>query len=435
MKGNWFVAMGLIPGPCSAGAARAGKQKAKHARLALSALTLAMLSTSVSAQEVTLRFWDNWSDQSDAIDAMIDAFEQANPDIRIERSVQTFEDFQTVIQTALNAGTGPDVMVYSPGPAFAGTLIDAGLLLPLDDMFAEGGALDHIYGWAQERTTVDGVNYGVGHEVEFLGVYYNRDLFERPGLTEPKTYEEFLEIAAALKGEGLYPVTFGNAAGWPAYHTFSMYANNAVSKSELEAMINGQASWDRPEIVDAIQKAFVDLQEQGFLSPTPNAVSYDDASSLFVNGQAAMNMTGSWMIRRYIDNDFETGFFFLPAAEGETTLPPAGLGSSVNISAKTAHPVEAKRFVAFMFAPENAHFWIEGARMIPAYDFDPSQMDVPGLFKFAIDAIADYEMGFNIDVMTTARFNETMSNGFQAVLAGDRTAAEQATALEAASKQ
>jgi hypothetical protein len=44
-------------------------------------------------------------------------------------------------------------------------------------------------------------------------------------------------------------------------------------------------------------------------------------------------------------------------------------------------------------------------------------------------------MGVNIDVLTPEAFNTAMLDGFQAVLGGDRTAAEQAAALQASMAQ
>ena len=162
----------------------------------------------------------------------------------------------------------------------------------------------------------------MGHQLEFLAAYYNKDLFEERGIAVPTTYEEFLATCEALKGAGVVPVAFGNAAGWPAFHNFSLYANNMIPADKLEAMIAGEESWDSPEVVAAIRPAFSDMEAAGCFNPSVNAVSYDDANALFSGGMAGMTLTGSWMIRSFQDSPFETGFFFLPAPEGGETLPP-----------------------------------------------------------------------------------------------------------------
>ena len=57
------------------------------------------------------------------------------------------------------------------------------------------------------------------------------------------------------------------------------------------------------------------------------------------------------------------------------------------------------------------------------------------LLAKTMEALSMDEMGVNIDILTPEAFNTTMLDGFQAVLAGDRTAEEQAAALQASVAQ
>jgi len=391
-------------------------------------------ATGALAQATTLRVLDTFTETSDGMDALVAAFEEANPDIDVQRDVQAVDDMRPTIQTALNSGTGPDVFYYDTGPGFGGVLAKAGLVRPLDDFYASG-ALDHIYPWTHERVTFDGKLYGIGHAVEFLSVYYNADLFKEHGLSAPTTYQEFLGLCESLKNEGMIPIAFGNAQGWPAFHTFSLYANNMIPQDRLKAMIAGEESWDTPEIVGAIQAGFVDLDKNGCFNPSVNAASYDDAIALFTSGMAAMVMTGSWIIPTLQEAPFNVDFFFLPAPEGGTTTPPAGLSSGYFVSAATQHPEEAERFLKFLFDPANANYWVEGMSVIPPYIVDPATVTASPLMGRTMQALSSDTMGLNIDVLTPEAFNTVMQDGFQAVLAGDRTPAEEATALQAAMGQ
>jgi raffinose/stachyose/melibiose transport system substrate-binding protein len=399
-----------------------------------SASAFALMAGGALAQTIELRVLDSFTETAAGMDNLIVAFEAANPDIDVIRDVMLTDDMRAVIQTALNSGTGPDVFYYDTGPGFAGVLAEAGLLRPLDDLYASG-ALDHVYDWTKERTTFGGHVYGVGNQLEFVAVFYNADLFAELGLTVPATYEDFLAVAAAIKEAGVIPVAFGNQAGWPAFHNFSLYANNFVPQERLEAMIAGAEPWTAPEVEAAVQAMFIDMQEAGFLNPSVNAVSYDDANNLFMTGLAAMTMTGSWMIPVFKDTEFQAGMFFLPAPAGKTTLPPAGLGSGYFISSATEHPEAAERFITFLYDPANAAYWIEQMYSIPPYDVDTTNLDVSPLLAQTMDALAVTPMGYNIDVLTSAEFNTAMLDGFQAVLASDRTAAEQVAAMQAAAMQ
>ena len=80
---------------------------------------LTLLASGALAQQVTLRVLDTFTVTSDQMDALIAKFEEANPDIDVQRDVQAVDDMRPTIQTALNSGTGPDVLYYDTGPGFA----------------------------------------------------------------------------------------------------------------------------------------------------------------------------------------------------------------------------------------------------------------------------------------------------------------------------
>lgn len=386
-----------------------------------------------AADPVTLRVWDSFTNEiaDTGMKALIARFEAANPDIKIVRDAQTADNMRPVIQTALASGTGPDIIYYDTGPGYGKVLADAGLLAPLDDAYA-AGAFEAVYDWTRPRTTYGGKTFGVGNELETYWVYYNADQFRELKLDPPKTYDDFLKIAAALKDAGTIPVAFGDQGGWPAYHLFSVYLNNLAGKEKVGQLLTGGASWDDPVVVEAIRQFFVDMNQKGYLIPDATAVKYDDAVALFTAGQAGMHISGTWALDR-IDGKtpFEAGAFFLPKPDGGA-LPPAGLGSGYFVSSKTANKDAAVKFLSFLFDPAQADIWMEQMLVIPPYSVDASKFDLPPLFKEAIATIAGQDMGENVDVMTPDKFNTAMGDGFQAVLLGQKTPEQQAKDLEAA---
>jgi hypothetical protein len=65
---------------------------------------------------------------------------------------------------------------------------------------------------------------------------------------------------------------------------------------------------------------------------------------------------------------------------------------------------------------------------------NPKGLDVPELFKEVLEDLSaspeTQSFGYNIDVLAPQNFNEVMSNGFQEVLDGRRSPAEQSAALQ-----
>jgi raffinose/stachyose/melibiose transport system substrate-binding protein len=407
-------------------------------------LVLSGFAPSVHSQDepITLLLWDTYdennTDKAGIVEAIIARFEEDHPNVDIVREVQSFDNMKPLINTALASGTGPDIVLYGTGAGFMGPLVDANLLLPLDDYVEQYGWRDRIYPWTWDSATFNGQVFAIGHELEMIGVYYNKDIFAELGLEVPTTYEEFLAVCEAVKEAGYIPLAFANQPGWPAYHLFSSFTNVLEGKEGMDELFAGERPWTDEAVVQAIQMAFVDLNDAEYFIPSPNAITYEEGNVLFYTGVAAMHHTGMWLYGEIITNsDFEVGFFALPAIGDMPSLPPGGMGSGLMLSAATEHPDEAAAFMDLFFSEEFAQLWYEEGNTIPPLDVDPAQFDLEPLFLSFAQTIRESStggggLGYNIDVLTPPDFNTVMNEGFQAVLNGDRTPAEQAEALQAA---
>jgi raffinose/stachyose/melibiose transport system substrate-binding protein len=393
-------------------------------------------ATEVPVEKVTLSVWDTFTEegQSAGMDKMIEMFEASHPNIEIVRDAQTIDNLRPVVQTALGADNGPDIIYYDTGSGYAGVLADAGLLLPLDDAYEANNWNDRIYSWTKDRVTFDGKTYGIGNELEFIGVYYNKTIFEELGVSEPQTYEEFLQICDKAKAAGYTPIAFADGPKWPAYHQFSIMANNIAGKEKLDSILFGDGSWNDPDIVKSIKTFFVDMNQAGYFLPDTTAISYEDGNAVFYSGQAAMDITGTWLLSEMSNNvqDFEVDFFFFPSIDGKPVMPPGGMGSGYFVNAKTQHPSEAIEFLDFMFSEEGGKIWLEDMSIIPSIAVTTTDLNLTPLMKFAVNAVTTVPLGYNIDVLAGDNFNTAQGDGYQAVLLGLKTPEQLAEELQAA---
>jgi raffinose/stachyose/melibiose transport system substrate-binding protein len=400
-----------------------------------------LLALSTAFAQTRLLVWDSWVEDTTAMDELVAQFTAENPDIEIVRESIPPETMRDILRTALDAGEGPDIMYYDTGPGFAGILARAGLLLPLDQAYEQYGWNERILPWTKERTRFDGQTYGIAHELETIGVYYNQRIFEELGLSEPQSHEEVLQLCQTVQEAGLYPIAFGNQPKWPATHTFSVFANNIVGKEKVAAALSGEHSWSDEDLVAAIEIPFNQMRDAGCYNPDPNAVSYGDANLLFMSGQAAMQLTGTWRIAPYADPaqmPDPVGFFFYPSINGSEVVPPAGVGSGYFVSANTENPEAAYRFLDFLFSEQAAAHWLEGMNRIPPLELNAGDYEIPELLQLVLEDIQNNSaaMGYNIDVLAPDNFNAVMFDGLQEVIGGVKTAEQQANdhqqAMEAA---
>jgi raffinose/stachyose/melibiose transport system substrate-binding protein len=364
-------------------------------------------------------------------------FEELNPDIDVERESISPEDQRTVIQTRLRSNQPPDVFGFDTGPGFAGVLAEADLLYPLADAYKKYNW--PVYDWAKQRVTYNGVLSGVPGSVEELGVFYNADLFDQLGFKEPKTLDELERIAEAVKDEGMIPFAFGDQEKWPAGHLFSIATSNLLGPDGLDRVLYDNGRWNSPDVVKAIDIMFRDFVEKGYYPPDVNAITYEDANALFYGGKAAMVPTGTWLVPEIDETvqDFEVGFFPFPSIDGSQVAPPSGVGGGLFVAGNTKHPEAAIKLVDYLqFNRQRVREDLEKFNQIPPFPPDTSGLELTPLFRSVLQDLKQAEnpddFGYNIDVLAPQNFNTVMFDGFQEVLGGERTAQEQADALQEA---
>src|SRR5215211_1290744 len=360
----------------------------------------------------------------------VDRFEDQHPQYTLEREAIQSDEIRKVIQSRLRSDEPPDVFSYDTGPGFGGVLAEAGLLLPLEDAYQQRGW--GIYEWARQRAIYDGTLYGVPDQVEEIVVFYNKNLVAEV----PKTVDELRQVANELRGRGIIPFSFGNQEQWPAGHMFSIGVSNVLGREGLDDIFYADGRWDTPEVEEAIHLFFRDFVERGYYPEGLSALGYDRANALFYSGAAAMNPTGTWLVPEIVQTvqDFEVGFFPFPSIEGSGISPPAGLGAGLFVAKEASDPQGAIEFIDYLLQDSTARLIIEKLNVIPAQPVNPQGLDVPELFREVLEDLsaspAAKSFGYNLDVLAPQNFNEVMFTGFEEVLAGTRSAAEQSAALQ-----
>jgi len=78
----------------------------------------------VQAEKITLHVWDTFTEegQSAGMDKMIAKFQETHPNVEFQRDAQSIDNLRPVVQTALGAENGPDIIYYDTGPGYAGVL-------------------------------------------------------------------------------------------------------------------------------------------------------------------------------------------------------------------------------------------------------------------------------------------------------------------------
>jgi multiple sugar transport system substrate-binding protein len=91
-------------------------------------------------------------------------------------------------------------------------LLSGGLLRPLDDYIAKYGKDLQ----SNQLIKVDGKTVAIAFDANSQHLFYRKDVLEKAGVQPPKTYEDVLAAAKAIKDKGImpYPLAAADKPGW-----------------------------------------------------------------------------------------------------------------------------------------------------------------------------------------------------------------------------
>lgn len=375
-----------------------------------------------SSEDIQLNFWDLRTEGPAAkmIDTLIANFEKENPGIKIKRTAFKVDDLRNTIKPAINSGEGPDVFSYDAGAGYLGVLAKAGMALDLSEYREEYNWNDRFHDWALEKTIYDGKLYGIANELEMLGVYYNKEMFEKEGIEVPETYDEFIAVCQTFKDKGMTAVIMDDKDQWPGFHYESIWLNSFVGADTVKQAVAAEIPWTTEgfgEAMDELHKMY----ENGYASDKALSIASEDANKAFYAGQSPMRITGTWNVGPYVEKMGDNvGFFYLPpASEDVDDCPPGGLGEAVVVNAKTKYEEAAVKFVDYIFQMDSMKCWYEAGFIPSVKDVDYSSYEISPLFKDVVDEINSSEnLGENIDVLMPPKVNDVTKNYVQQLIAG-----------------
>jgi raffinose/stachyose/melibiose transport system substrate-binding protein len=347
-------------------------------------------TTTPEPQKISLQL-GGWGTATERLNTVLEQFNQQHPNITVQFAPTTSGEYDSVLLAQLEAGTAPDIFYLR---SFSGStsLYEAGYLDLLNDIT---GLEDNFSpavrsAWATE----DGDPYGVPFTATSHGIYYNESIFEELGLPVPETWEALIETAAAIQEAGYVPFANSSKDDWTlAEIIFMNIAPSFVGGLEGRmAYLQGERCFDDNHIV----ATFAAVEQMApYLPANHELLGYVDSLEMFVQGQAAMWMSGSWDIP-YFENaapDFVWSVFPVPAPTGQPTYITFHLDLGIGLNAECAHKEEAKRFLAWLGTGEFAK--LLGDEM-PG--FFPVHKDVPALNNEHANAFLQLNNTYGTDI-------------------------------------
>lgn len=358
--------------------------RARRVRLLTTALVGVLAAVGLTAcggngsggsQSLVFRIWDE--EQLPGYQKSVAEFMKSHPDIKVKVEQLPWDDYWTKLITETAAGKGPDVfwdtVQYFP------QLVKQGVLTDIDPLAQKDNYdLNQFYPQVVDAYKYEGKLYGMPADFGIAGMIYNKDLFDKAGVTLPDETTwapdgsgTLREIATKLTVDsaGKHPGDAGfdpqKITQWgfmAENHNQTQYIN-WIPENGGTYMTGpfGKYSFNEPKAVEALQWQ-TDLINKWHVAPPPSA---GKALDLFNRGQVAMYPAVNALLPYVVPKvNFKVGVTALPAGPQGRVVNVNGLSFALNKRSK--HAKAAWELVKWLGSADSQKIMGEGGYVWPA---------------------------------------------------------------------
>ena len=317
-------------------------------------------STEESSSDVTEITWwafpvftqENADDGVGTYEAsIIEAFEKANPDIKVKLETIDFTSGPEKITTAIEAGTAPDVLFDAPGRII--TYGKNGKLADLNDLFTDEFVADVNNDNLIQASKAGDTAYMYPISSAPFYMALNKAMLEDAGVLDLVkdgwTTDDFEKVIKALKDKGYNPGSlFSNGQGGD--QGTRAFLANLYSGSVTDAEVTKYTT-DQPNFVKALEKAAGWIKD-GYMMNGSQYNGGDDIQN-FANGQ-----TSYTILRAPSQNGIQAQLLEaskvevvevpFPSDDGKADLEYLVNGFAVFNNGDEAKVAAAKKFIQFI---------------------------------------------------------------------------------------
>ncbi len=237
-------------------------------------------SSGSSGEANTLRVLDYYNNEPDksVYTKVLNACGAAEG-VTIQREAVPGDTLIAKVLQQSSSRTLPDVLMLD-NPDLQ-QIAATGALSPLGDY---GLNADGYVKGVVDASTYQGKLYGLQPVTNTIGLFYNKDILAKAGVTPPKTWDELKTAAKKLTSGKQYGIAFSAPANYEGTWQFLpfMWSNGGDEKDIAT-----------PQVAQALQ-LWVDLVKDGSASKSVVNWTQADVNDQFKAGNAALMVNGPW---------------------------------------------------------------------------------------------------------------------------------------------
>ena len=384
--------------------------------------------------KTVLKYWthsdeDTWNASDEA---MIAAFEDEYPNIRIEREAFPYDDFEQKVMTSFMSKSG-GADIYKMWGGWAVDYAQTGVFAPVPDEFV-ADLKDDCYEPVLGALEYEGKYYGVPLEfnAEWGGLLVNKAYFDEHGLEYPIDWDDMIRIAAenskssgeVFEMRGFDFISFDTlpyiwlqmilSSGGTYLEGDSVNFDTAIAKETLQKLVD-YVKVDKVTNIECLTGGEIENHDWLF------------------SGEALMAPRGMWTIGLGINDyglkygkDFEyiqTPFY------GPQKLWAAETGWSLGVNSSSENADAAWDFVEFCLRPENLLQINIDCGMIPPRKSVAHEPEFIEAVPYAGPILGCLESASFIGYFNTDTFKEAICNMYVDIILNDTSVDDAISAL------
>ncbi|MCH8552421.1 MAG: ABC transporter substrate-binding protein [Natronospirillum sp.] len=307
----------------------------------------AVMATSALASTLVIN--SNASDPAprEAWTEIVERFQEEYPDIRVVFNEYDHEGYKTVIRNWLVTNP-PDVVMWFAGERM-NFFVQRNLFEDVSDIWDQNN-LHESMASSRAAMTIDDRQWGIPATYYQWGMYYNQDVFDELGLSEPTNWEELLEVGDTLVENGIAPFTIGTRFLWTTAGWFD-YLNLRINGLDYH---NALMAGEIPYTDDGVRDVFMhwkELVDRGFFIENHASYTWQEAQPFLYRGDAAMYLIGNFITPGFPD-DVNMGFFQFPQINPQVGMYEDAPTDTLHIPARANNKEDARKFLEFAARPE-----------------------------------------------------------------------------------
>lgn len=298
----------------------------------------------------------------------INNFTKKNPGVEIKYT--RYSDYETDIMKRIDSGDYGDVL-------FIPASLDSEGVQTYFEPLGYVKDFNDKYNFVENAYVVDDVVYSLPSSAYFKGILYNREVFDKAGVTRiPRTQEEFIEALSLIKEKtGAIPFYTNYEMEWVlndwSFFPYIEMCGDASYRGE-KFVYEKNPFLEGSNFYNAY-KLLYEIVDKGLCEEKNNVLDWGEVCTKVSNGEIASVVVGTWsynQIKNSGDNNDSIGFMPFPNEIDGKQYVTLGIDYGFCINKNSQNKELAKKFIEFMldesgYAVENDRISIVKSDPLP----------------------------------------------------------------------